>query len=120
MLGVSFGVLLTSLGGSSVLSALVVYPVQLPGENPFATKQGASMASLVSQVGGWVAVMALCLPEIVLAFVAVRSGSVGLGWVTLVVGVVLGSVLLVLGVRIGGRTLDRTGPDLLRKIVAFA
>ncbi|WP_315095280.1 hypothetical protein [uncultured Cellulomonas sp.] len=120
MLGLSLGVLLTSLGGSSVLSALVVYPVQLPGENPFQTKQGASMASVVSQLAGWLAVMALCLPEIVLGVVAVRGGSPTLGWVTLVVGVVLGSVLLALGVRIGGRTLDRTGPDLLRRIVAFA
>jgi ABC-2 type transport system permease protein len=120
LLGLSFGVLLTALGGSSVLSALVVYPVQLPGENPFQTKQGASMATVVSQFAGWLAVMALSLPEIVLGVVAVRGGSEALGWVTLAVGLVLGSVLLVLGVRIGGRTLDRTGPDLLRRIVAFA
>lgn len=120
LLGLSFGVLLTALGGSSVLSALVVYPVQLPGENPFQTRQGASMASVVSQFAGWLAVMALSLPEIVLGVIAVRGGSAALGWVTLAVGLVLGSVLLALGVRIGGRTLDRTGPDLLRRIVAFA
>ena len=120
LLGLSLGVLLTSLGGSSILSALVVYPVQLPGENPFQTKQGTSVASVVSQLVGWLAVMALCIPEIVLAVLAVRGGSVGLGWLTVVVGLVLGSLLLTLGVRIGGRTLDRTGPDLLSKIVAFA
>lgn len=120
LLGVSFGVLLTSLGGSSVVSALVVYPVQMPGENPFQTRQGASMSAVVSQLGGWLAVMALCLPEIVLALAAIGWGSVPLAWVTLAVGVVLGSVLLTIGVRIGGRTLDRTGPDLLRRIVAFA
>ena len=120
VLGLSFGVLLTALGGSSVLSALVVYPVQQPGESPFQTKQGASMASVVSQLVGWLAVMALCLPEIVLALLSLRGGPPVLGWVTLVVGLVLGSVLLVLGVRLGGRTLDRTGPDLLRRIVAFA
>ena len=51
---------------------------------------------------------------------AVRGGSVALGWVTLVVGLVLGSALLAIGVRVGGRTLDRTGPGLLSKIVAFA
>jgi ABC-2 type transport system permease protein len=120
LLGLSLGVLLTSLGGSSILSALVVYPVQLPGENPFQTKQGTSVASVVSQLVGWLAVMALCIPEIVLAVLAVRNGSVGLGWITVVVGLMLGSLLLTLGVRIGGRTLDRTGPDLLSKIVAFA
>jgi len=120
LLGVSFGVLLTALGGSSIVSALVVYPVQMPGENPFQSRQGASMSALISQLCGWLAVMTLCLPEIVLAVAAVGWGSVPLGWVTLLVGVVLGSVLLTIGVRIGGRTLDRTAPDLLRRIVAFA
>ncbi|KQT02397.1 hypothetical protein [Cellulomonas sp. Leaf395] len=120
LLGLSFGVLLTSLGGSSILSALVVYPVQLPGESPFQTKQGASTASVVSQLVGWLAVMVVCLPEMILALLAVRGGSVALGWVTLVVGVVLGAVLLTIGVRVGGRTLDRTGPGLLSKIMAFA
>lgn len=120
LLGVSFGVLFTSLGGASVLSALVVYPVQLPGESPFQTKQGASTASVVSQLVGWLAVMALCLPEMILALMSVRGGSVALGWVTLVVGLVLGSALLAIGVRVGGRTLDRTAPGLLSKIVAFA
>jgi ABC-2 type transport system permease protein len=120
MLGLSYGVLLTALGAASVMSALVVYPVQQPGESPFQTKQGASMASFVSQLGGSVAVMVLCLPESILAFVAVRGGPAALGWVALAVGLLLGAVLLTLGVRIGGRTLDRTGPDLLRRIVAFA
>ena len=78
--GLSFGVLLTALGGSSVLSALVVYPVQLPGENPFQTKQGASMATVLSQFAGWLAVMALSLPEIG-AGGARGPGRVGaLGW----------------------------------------
>ena len=71
-----------------------MYPVQLPGESPFQTKQGASTASVVSQLVGWLVVMALCLPEMILALLAVRGGSVALGWVTLVVGLVLGSALL--------------------------
>jgi len=120
VLGLSFGVLLTAMAGSSVLSALVVYPVQQPGENPFQSKQGAGMASFVSQFVGSVAVIALCLPEIILALVAIRGGAPVFAWLTLVVGLGLGSVLLALGVRIGGRTLDRTGPDLLRRIMAFA
>ena len=64
--------------------------------------------------------MTLCLPETILALVVVRGGSVALGWLNLVVGLVLGSVLLAVGVRVGGRTLDRTAPGLLSKIVAFA
>jgi ABC-2 type transport system permease protein len=120
LLGVSFGVLLTALAGSSIVSALVVYPVQMPGENPFQSRQGASMSAVASQLGGWLAVMVLSLPEILLAVLAVGQGSAALGWVTLAVGLLLGGVLLTIGVRVGGRTLDRTGPDLLRRIVAFA
>ncbi|MBO3086478.1 hypothetical protein [Cellulomonas fengjieae] len=120
LLGVSLGVLLTSLGVSSVLSALVVYPVQLPGENPFQSKQGASTAAVVSQLAGSLAIMVLCLPEGLLALMAIRSGSAALGWAALAVGLVLGALLLAIGVRLGGRTLDRTAPDLLRRIVAFA
>ena len=120
LLGLSFGVLLTSLGGSSILSALVVYPVQLPGESPFQTKQGASTASVVSQLVGWLAVMALCLPEMILALLAVRGGSVALGWVTLVVGLGARLGAARVGVRIGGRDARPHGPGLLSKIVAFA
>ncbi|WP_203733255.1 hypothetical protein, partial [Streptomyces sp. SID12501] len=59
LLGASLGLLLTSLGTASVTSALVVYPVQMPGENPFGTKQGANAASFTSQLAGFTAVVVL-------------------------------------------------------------
>ncbi len=120
LLGASFGVLLTAYGGASVVSAIVVYPVQLPGENPFQTRQGASMASITSQLVGWLAVFVLSAPEIIMAVVALTLGPIALGWVALLVGLVLGGTLLVVGVRFGGRTLDRTGTSLLARIQAFA
>lgn len=120
LVGASTGLLLTSLGGASVVSAAVVYPVQQPGENPFGTKQGASAAAFTSQMVGFTAVGALAAPAAVLALLAILRESPGLGWVALVVGVVLGSVLLVVGVRLGGSVLDRRGPDLLQRMRAFA
>ena len=42
-----------------------------------------------------------------------------LGTVALVVGVVVGAGVVVAGVLVGGRTLERTGPDLLQRIKAF-
>ena len=120
LLGASLGLFGTALGASSVVSALVVYPVQLPGENPFGSKQGGSAAAFVSQLGGWCVVAVLALPEIVLALIAIQRGSAALGWVTLVTGVVLGGALLAVGIVVGGRAYDRTGPELLAKMRAFS
>ena len=119
VLGASLGILLAGLGIASVVSAYVVYPVQQPGESPFQTRQGASSAAMVSQLGGWLVLFALSVPEIVVAVFAVRTGSTALGAAALVVGVVLGAVVLNLGVRYGGRALDRNAPVLLQRILAF-
>ncbi|GEL94892.1 hypothetical protein [Cellulomonas composti] len=120
LLGASLGVLLTAYGGASVVSALVVMPVQQPGENPFATRQGTSLAAFLSQTVGWMAVIVLALPEIVLAWLAVRGGPAALGVAAALVGLVLGAIVLVVGVRTGGRVLDRRAPLLLHRLVSFS
>ncbi|MBO3088996.1 hypothetical protein [Cellulomonas dongxiuzhuiae] len=120
LLGASVGLLLTALGGASVVSAAVVYPVQQPGENPFGTKQGSSAAAFTSQLVGFTAIGALGAPTAVLALLAVVRESAALGWAALGVGLVLGAVVLVVGVRVGGSMLDRRGPDLLQKMRTFA
>ena len=112
--------LCTAFAGASIVSALVVYPVQQPGENPFQTRQGASLTAVTSQLVGWTAVLVLSAPEAILAVVAISQDSWALGWVALAVGLLFGGLLLFLGVRIGGRILDRNGTDLLRRIMSFA
>jgi len=119
LLGVSLGLLLTAYGGAVVTSAKVVYPVAKPEENPFTTQQGGSMAAVVSQLLGWGAVIGLSLPEIVLGGVAAGTHSMLLGVVTLVVGLGCGTVVAVVGIRIGGRALDSGAPDLLARMVSF-
>ena len=119
LLGVSLGLLLTAYGGASVVSARVVYPVAKPEDNPFTSQQGGSMAAVVSQLLGWGAVLGLSLPELVLGVVAAGIHSVVLGVVALVVGLGCGTVVAVLGVRIGGRALDSGAPDLLARMVSF-
>ncbi len=114
------GPLLTGLGLSSVVSARFVYPVPLPGQSPFATPSGSVGVNLLTQLIGFTALVVLVLPEVVLAVVAIVRGSVGLGVVALVVGLVLGSVLLVVGVRLGGRLYDRRAPELLQAVTAQA
>jgi len=113
LLGVSLGLLATGFGLSSIASAWVTVPVPAPGDNPFKSRPGAGATLMVQVLVTWTLVVALCLPELVLAILAAVLGQPLLGWAALVVGLLLGAVLLVVGVRVGGRVLDRRGPELL-------
>jgi len=48
-----------------------------------------------------------------------RRAPLAVGVAALAVGVLGGAVVTVVGVLIGGRTLERTAPDLLQRIKAF-
>ncbi|MBD8078142.1 hypothetical protein [Cellulosimicrobium arenosum] len=119
-LGLTLGTLLVSLGVSSAASARLVYPVPKPGDSPFKQPQGAGMAVMVSQSAALAIMFALTLPVLVLGVLAIVLPSAVLGWVTLVVGLGLGAVVLVLGARWGARVYDRRSPELLQRIVSFA
>ncbi|CAD6011494.1 transporter [Agreia sp. COWG] len=113
LLGLVFGLLLSGLALSSVLSGRFAFPVPAPGENPFKAKPGGGFALMLSTFATWGGLMVLVLPETVLAVVGFVTGDAIWGWLALVVGLLLGSVLLVIGVRVGGAVLDRRGPELL-------
>ncbi|MCB7136539.1 hypothetical protein [Cellulosimicrobium marinum] len=120
LLGLTLGTLLVSTGVSSASSARLLYPVPKPGDSPFKQPQGAAMATLVAQGVAMVLVLALTLPFLVPGVLAVVLPQAVLGWVTLVVGPVLGVVVLVLGVRWGARVYDRRAPELLQRVVSYA
>ncbi|WP_396599402.1 transporter [Frigoribacterium sp. R86507] len=116
LLGVGLGLLLTGFGVSSVASALYLMPVPAAGESPFKSPPGANVTSTLGLYASWAIVFVLALPELVLGVVALVQGSVLLGLLTLVVGVALGTVLMVVGIRRGGRLLDARGPELLTRL----
>lgn len=118
LVGSGVGMAGVSLGVASVASSLVVYPVRQPGDSPFSMRQGATLPALLTQIGGWALVAALSSPVTVLAVVAV-GGHPAAGWAALVVGPLLGAGVLALGAWLGGRLLDRTGPDLFRRLLAM-
>ncbi len=120
LLGLTAGVLLTSTGISSATSARLLYPVPKPGDSPFKQPQGAAMATLVAQTVAMLLVLALSLPFLVPGVIAIVADLPVLGWVTLAVGVVVGAVVLVLGVRWGARTYDRRAPELLQRVLSYA
>lgn len=120
LLGIAVGVLLSGLGLSSVSSALVVVPVAAAGDNPFKSPPGAGFTTALTTFATWGALGVLVLPELVLAVVGFATGVVGFGWAALVVGAGLGSVLLVVGIRMGGRRVDLMAPELLARATAQA
>lgn len=119
VLGGALGILLAGYGVNAVSSALLVVPAAAPGDSPFKSVPGQTFVSglMVFVVMG--ACVLLGAPALVLAIVAAATGSALLGWIALAVGVLLGAGIVVAGIAIGGRTLDRTGPDLLARIKAF-
>lgn len=103
---------------SSVVSARLLYPVPA-GDSPFKSPQGAAMATLVAQMITMLVLTALCLPAAGLALTNVLTGAAVWGWLTLVVGVGLGVVFLVVGMRWGGRLVDQRGPELLQQVMSY-
>lgn len=116
MLGLSAGALLSGAGFSGVVSARYTYNVPLPGESPFKTPPGTGFSMLAIQFLGWLVLLVLLLPEIALAVTYLLTGEALFGWLTLVAGVVLGSVVLIGGIRLGGAWYDKRGPELLQAV----
>lgn len=120
VLAMSFGVLTTAIGASSVYSARVVYPVPKPGDSPFSTPQGSSFATMTTQLAGMAVLFVLVLPTVGLGIAAIATGNVVLVALSVLVGFGLGIGALVLGIRMGARLYDRRAPELLATMRAFA
>ncbi|MBG6054131.1 ABC-2 type transport system permease protein [Salinibacterium sp. CAN_S4] len=113
LLGITIGVLLTGFGVSSLVSGRFVFMVPAPGESPFTSKPGGGVSLMLSTFATWGMVGVLVIPEVALAIIGFALDIPLLGWLSLLVGLLLGSGLMVIGIRQGGAILDRRGPDLL-------
>ncbi|KFF59952.1 transporter [Cryobacterium sp. MLB-32] len=116
LLGLSIGILLSGLGLSSVSSATVVVPVPAPGDSPFKSPPGAGFTTFVSTLVTWGILTLLVAPELTLLIVAASTGQAIFGWLGLVLGLILGPVFFVVGIRWGGARLDRRAPELLESL----
>ncbi|MFJ4027669.1 transporter [Paenarthrobacter sp. NPDC089989] len=116
LLGLSLGTLFTGLGLASVISARYNVAVPLPGDSPFKKPPGNVAQTLAVQGIGMGALALLLLPELALVVVQMVSGGPEAGWINLAVGPLLGAVLLVVGVRLGGKWLDARGPELFAQL----
>jgi len=87
--------------------------VPAPGESPFKSKPGGGVSLSLSMFATWGSLTLLSLPEVVFSIISFVTGDPLFGWISLAIALVLGSALLVVGVRWGGRILDQRGPELL-------
>ena len=98
LLGISFGVLLSGFGLSSVASALFAFQVPAPGDNPFKARPGGGFALMLATFVTWGTLGVLVLSELVLAIIGFATGDTLYGWLAgwlaLAVGLGLGGGLL--------------------------
>ncbi|NYE94786.1 ABC-2 type transport system permease protein [Psychromicrobium silvestre] len=117
-LGLVLGIAFSGVGLGSVTSAFFIFNVPAPGDSPFKSRPGNNFIFALIQMGGLVGLMVLVLPELILTTIAVTTGQALLGWISLLVGVLLGGLLMVLGLRMGGRVYERRAPELLALLMA--
>lgn len=118
LLGLLAALTLGGFGVASVCSAIFVMPVPQSGENPFASKPGAGVLSLLGMAGSYGSLAVLSLPTIGFTIAAGVTGEPWLAWTTLAVGVVQGAVVCWAGVRWGAAIFDRRAPELFARVVA--
>ena len=112
-LGATLALYLTGLGVSSVASALIIYPVPLPGESPMRMRTGMMGSQMLSQFGSMIACGLLGLPVCIWAL----SAHGGVTWLVLLVGLVWGAIVLVAGVVLGGKIMDSRGPAIMQILI---
>lgn len=117
LLGISLCALLGGLGVSSVASARFTYSVPLPGESPFKTPPGAGARMAVTQLATFGIMFVLLIPVVGLAIAQIVTGNELFGWLALGVGIVLGSIFLLIGIRLGGRWMENRMPELMQAVM---
>jgi ABC-2 type transport system permease protein len=119
VLGGSLGILLGGYAVTAVSSALIVTPVAAAGDSPFKSVPGQNFVNGLLVFVVWGASLVLAAPALVFSVAAFVTDASVLGWISLGLAIAVGLGAVAAGVVLGGRTLDRTGPDLLQRIKAF-
>lgn len=119
ILGAALGLLLVGYGVTAVSSALIIAPVPAPGDSPFKSVPGQTFIGGLLVFLIWGVCVLLAAPPIGFAIASAALGQPALGWTALAVGFAWGGAVATAGIFVGGRLLNRTGPDLLARIKAL-
>ncbi|WP_228524607.1 hypothetical protein [Actinomyces haliotis] len=106
-----------ALAWSSVMSVLLPYETNPPGESPLRSRtSGTAFVAVLVQMAGLLVVVAAALPAVAGLIAGAVTGAWGWGWVLLVGGVAWGAGLSCIGVVQGGRLLDARGARVLATV----
>ncbi|GAA1604545.1 hypothetical protein [Leucobacter chromiireducens] len=113
VVGMNLGVLFVSAGVSSIFSVMMPYPTTRPGDSPFVQPQWSGSGSGLAQTLSMIAAILLSIPAVWFAVTAITDVALGDNLWAAFFGAGYGLLILVLGILIGGRIFDRSGPELI-------
>ncbi|MDR0782203.1 MAG: hypothetical protein LBE83_00360 [Propionibacteriaceae bacterium] len=113
ILGAIFALYLCGIGVASIFSALIIYPVPLPGESPMRMKTGMMGSQMLSQLGSMTAGGLLGAPIGIWAIFASGVQT----WLVLIVGLIWGGAVAVTGIIQGGRLMESRAPTILQTLI---
>lgn len=120
IIGATVGITLIGLGVCAVSSAVMVIPVAKPDDSPFKRVTGVTFQMNLFFALVWLIEFALCLPIVSVLIPTFISGET-LIWsaITGLVSLGFGALIFWLGVKVGGKTLDKNGSNLLAQLKAY-
>lgn len=119
VIGMNIAVLLVSCGVSSVFSVMTPYPTTRPGDSPFAQPQWSGSGSGLAQTMSMLLAILFSLPAVWVAVLAFIDVEFLQNIAALLVGLGYGMLILWLGILVGGRLFDRSGPELIAVTQVF-
>ena len=116
-IGAQLGLYGAAAAWSAVISALLPYEVNAPGESPLKSRTSGMilLASLVQMIGLMV-IAVLVLPVLIGIWVLAATGAWQWGWALLASGTLWGAGLAWAGAVWGGRALDRRWVQVLATV----
>lgn len=113
VLGVGIALLLGGAGAGSAVSARFPYAAPRPGDPAFQQPQVQGSTGSGAQALTVLATLVVGAPAGFAAVMWLLDPSTPWNWVALLLGVWAGLVALFIGIRVGGTSFDRRGPELL-------
>lgn len=113
-LGATLGTTGLVIGAGSAISPWMPGQTPAPEASPFGSGSSGGAQALLGALLMMVATLTIGAPAIGTAVAAIWDPR--LGWVSLAIGLAIGALAIWVGVRIGGRALDRRWPELLAAV----
>jgi ABC-2 type transport system permease protein len=113
--GAALAALFGGAGAGSLAGALAPHPMPAAGANPFRSSSGVGAATVLVQMVVMGVATVAAAPAVVLLVVGATVWFPAV-WVGLVVGTAAGVAVLLGGLAVAGRVVDRRGPEILAAV----